>query len=108
MVMEAGTLRHKIVIEKSTHVSNSFNEQTETWVSFLETWAGLRSLTGGERVIASQTAAKENVVFKIRYAGGLSPKMRINKDGDIYEISSIQDLDARKRELTIYAYTTEV
>ena len=104
--MQAGTLRHLVVIQKTTHIVNSFNEQIDTPVEFAQVWASVRPLTGSERVIASQTAAKETTVFGMRYLRNLTAKMTILFDGNTYNISSIQDKDARKRELTIYAQSS--
>lgn len=101
--MQAGKLRHRLVIEKTTHVVNAFGEQESTWKTFAEVWGRIRPLTGSERFIAAQTAAAEDAVFHVRYLSGLSPKMRIICEGNNYDITSISDLEERNRELVIYA-----
>ncbi len=101
--MQAGKLRHRLTIEKTTHVVNAFGEQESTWKTFAEVWGQNRPLTGSERFIAAQTHAAEDAVFHIRYLEGLSPKMRVICKGLYYDITSINDLEERGRELVIYA-----
>jgi SPP1 family predicted phage head-tail adaptor len=101
--MVAGKLRHKLTIEKTTHITNAFGEQESTWKTFAEVWGRIRPLTGSERVVAAQTAAMEDAVFDIRYLEGIDPKMRINVNGKHYDISSIQDIEERNRSLVVYA-----
>ncbi len=101
--MQAGKLRHKLTFVKSTHISNAFGEQESTWKTYAEVWGRIRPLTGSERYVVAQTQAFEDAVFNIRYLDGLSPKMRIVCNAINYDITSIQNLDERNRELVIYA-----
>jgi SPP1 family predicted phage head-tail adaptor len=101
--MQAGSLRHRLTFEKTTHSINAYGEQESTWKTFAEVWGRLRPLTGSERFIAAQTQAAEDAVFHVRYLEGLSPKMRIICGGNNYDITSITDLEERNRELVIYA-----
>ena len=102
--MQAGKMRHEIVIQKSTYTVDSFGGRTDVWVDFLECWASCRALTGREAFNMQQFSASIDRVFQIRYSTGITPDMRIlnNEDGLYHDIVSGVDDDGRRRDLTIY------
>jgi SPP1 family predicted phage head-tail adaptor len=98
--MRAGKLRHRITIEAAT-VANVFGEEVETWTTFAEVWAAKEDLAGREFFAAQQTTAEVTTRFRLRYLDGVTPKMRINSDGVLYNIESVQDPDGRRVELIL-------
>ena len=101
--MQAGKMRHEIIIQKSTYTVDSFGGRTDVWVDFIECWAACRALTGREAFNMQQFSATIDRVFNIRYADGITPDMRIlNDDGLYHDIVSVVDDDGRRQDLTIY------
>jgi len=49
-------------------------------------------LAGGETLEADQFVAKADTRFRIRYLDGLTRKMRISYNGDLYNILSIGEV----------------
>ena len=101
--MRAGQLRNRIVIEAPGATQNAYGEPVETWTTFLTTWAKREDLTGREALLASQTQAEVTTRFVTRYAEGVTAKMRITSDGQLYNVESVQDPEGRRRTLVIMA-----
>lgn len=101
--MQAGKLRHRVTVEQASTVANAFGEPAETWAPFATVWASREDLSGREQFLAQQWRADVTTRFVVRYVAGLTPAMRINDGGTLYNINSIADADGRARTLTILA-----
>lgn len=99
--MRAGKLKHRVLIEKPTEEKNSFGEITTTWSTHVTRWAQVEQLTGAEYWTAKQINDKDIVRFYVRYASGVTHKMRIKYNDNYYYITSIADWDGAKRKLEI-------
>jgi SPP1 family predicted phage head-tail adaptor len=105
--MQAGALRHRIVIEQATETQNALGEPIETWLPLAVVWASREDVTGREAYAAQQISADVTTRFTCRYmpfiTDGLTAKMRIVSDEVAYDIASIADPDGRRRTLVIMA-----
>lgn len=101
--MEAGKLRHRIMIEAPTGAQNEFGEPVEGWSLFASVWASREDLTGREAFLAQQAKSEVTSRFRVRYLDGVTGSMRISSDGVLYNIESVQDVDGRRRSLVLLA-----
>lgn len=103
MVIQAGKLRHSIVIQQNTPTPDSFGEQDPSWSTFATVFADIKPLTSREFWDAKQVNAENTLKFIIRYLSGLDSKMRISWDSRLFNIESIINVDERNEKIVILA-----
>ncbi|TGE31326.1 phage head closure protein [Desulfosporosinus sp. Sb-LF] len=105
--MQAGQLRHKLDIETELNIRDTYGQTTHEWVVFLHgLWAAIEPLTGREYYAAQQVNAEISHRIKIRYKGGIKPKMRVKYGDRYFNILAVLDITERHRE--IHLMCTEV
>lgn len=100
--MRLGNLDRRIVIESATEAQDSYGEAIKTWSTFATVWAKATPNRGDERFAANQIVAQADSMFRIRWQSGVTTKMRINYDGQIYDIVYLAEL-GRHEALDLYA-----
>lgn len=68
-----------------------------------ECHASVRGLRGREFYNAAAVQAQNDKVFSCRYFKGLTPDMQIKYNNELYNITSINDLNEKHREYEIRA-----
>lgn len=101
MELPAGPLDRRITIESRTIVQSSTGAPTETWATFATVWASKRDLKGREYFEARQDQAEVTTEFKIRHLSGLQREMRIQLDGDTYDIQHIAEIGRREGQMIL-------
>lgn len=96
-------MRNKINIIKRTDLSNYFGETIDTWVPiFSDIWASKEPLLGKEFFSAEAVQSKVEVKFRTYWFDGVTNEMRIECDGEVYDIISAINVKSLNRELLIY------
>ena len=75
--MRAGKLRHYITIETPTNTVDSNGDRTESWATFVNTWASIETGNGREFFAARQVMADLTHTIRLRYRINIEPQMRI-------------------------------
>jgi SPP1 family predicted phage head-tail adaptor len=101
MVMRAGGLRHRIVIQEATETQNSFNEAVPVWSTFAERYASLVPQSGREFIAASQIVPELQALITLRWVNGVTPKMRVQMGTRVFDILAVLDLEGRNREMQL-------
>lgn len=99
--MNAGQLRHRVVIESRTGTQDSVGQPIDDWSVFAELWAAVEPLTGRELFSAQQVNAETTTRVRMRYREGLDTSMRIVHHGINYNILNIIDPEMRHIELQL-------
>lgn len=99
--MRAGTLRHRIVVERPT-VANDRGIPSKTWASVGQRWASITPLVGRELEFAKSTHADVTHKITCRYIDA-NAKDRITFNGRTLEIISALNTDERNIETVIMA-----
>lgn len=68
----------------------------ETWTDLATVWANVRELRGTERFEAAQLTALVDAYFTIRYRPDVVPHMRLNYEGDLFDIQEVLELPRRE------------
>ncbi len=102
--MRAGRLDKKInIINPVETQSTASGEMTITWSTFLKNrWANVCPLQGRELYQSKQWNAEVDYKITMRYATGLSPRMRVVYNGSSYHIHSIINLYDENQEIQLY------
>ena len=87
--MQAGRLRHRLVIRQPTVSRNEVGEEIITWATLATVWGRLEALRGEEQLAAKQLTAEIVARATLRYRADVSTDMRIQYDGSEYDIDAV-------------------
>jgi SPP1 family predicted phage head-tail adaptor len=92
MPMDARRFDKRITIESRTETRTSSGAITISWGRYLDTWA--QSLYQGSRefVAASQVHSEVSAVFIIRSGAAVDNRMRVNYQGQLFDIVAVDIL----------------
>lgn len=98
--MNAGELRESIELQNYTSVDDGYGGQTQTWETVMTTAARIRTLKGGETVIAGRLTGTQTLVITVRYQPDMEDvtpawRARNARSGTMYNIRSVT-VDERK------------
>lgn len=102
--MQAGGLRHRVVIESATEAANATGELIPIWSALATRWASVEPLQGRERFAAQQAQPETDHRIRLRYdtaLAGLKPKMRAKFGTRVFDILAVLNLGERKREFEL-------
>ena len=93
--MQAGRLRHRVIIESVSQVQDSLGDTTDTWSTVDTVSASITPTTGNERSENNQVVAQTTHKIVIRAYSALTPKHRFKFDTRIFGILRVLDFDER-------------
>lgn len=99
--MRVGKYRNRIKILKLEKTQDSSGNIIEDWVEHKKVWAKIFNLQGRQYWEAKQAQSEVTGEIRIRYTDDLTTDMRIKHGEKEYDIESLFDADARRRELVI-------
>lgn len=107
--MEAGKLRHRVVIEKNTPSLDAYGQPVPGWppgggAVFALRWASVEPLRGRELFTAQQVKPDVTHRVRLRWLKGLTTAMRIRHAGRYLNIDSIINRDERNIELELICH----
>lgn len=97
--MKAGTLRHKVTIQKASQTLDSSRQPTDLWVKVADVWAAVEPLSGRELVVAQQQQPDVTHRVRMRARTDVKAKMRVRHDNRSLYIGSVVNVDERDKEL---------
>lgn len=75
--MQAGKLRHRVIIESAVVSQDSFGGETTTWSAAGTVWASVEPLRGREYLEAKQQQIEVSTRIRMRYRAGVTSGMRL-------------------------------
>ena len=97
--MEAGQLRHKLTLQRSSKTTAVGGKRTTTWTDVAEMYASIKPLEGTELQAAQATNAKASHEIVTRYRAGVTPKHRFAFGSRTFNIKSVLNVDERSATL---------
>lgn len=101
-MLDAGTLRHRVTLQRPTVIVSPYGERTTSWIDFDECWASFTPLS--VRDFVAQSGVQEQVVARvvIRYRDDVDATMRVIHRGKTYNIQGVlPDPDSGLEYLTL-------
>lgn len=96
--MRAGRKDRRIEIQQLTTTKSDFGSDAEAWNLYKEVWAMYIPVAGKEPYNSNQLHSEIEVLFRIDYIAGISPKThRIKYAGVIYDITAALEIEGRKQ-----------
>ena len=104
--MRAGTLRHRVTLQKPTVVDDGQGGKTTTWTTgqVTDVPAAIEPLMGREAIEASKVQGTMSHRITIRYSSavsGLTPTWRVVFGSRTFEIHAVKQIDERRREVQL-------
>jgi len=98
----AGSLRHRVTIQKPVYEQDSFGDVTPGWVNVANIWASVKFLSAREFVAANAEQSKIVARITIRHRNNIDATMRIFFRGQYYNIEGVlPDPDSGLEYLTL-------
>lgn len=94
--MQPGQLDRQIEIHAPTTSVDAIGQETVSWSLWAKPWAQYETSTGDETFDAAQRTAEQKGTFRIRYRPGVTPKMRVVYDTQIYDILDVAEPNRRE------------
>lgn len=104
--MKGINFKHRITLKETTTILDELLQEIEEVVEFGSFWADIKTVHGKEFHSAGQTALKNTIRFIMRYVPGVNSNMKIEYNGELYEIEEILNDNMANRTLTIIARAT--
>lgn len=103
--MQAGNLRSQITIQERSKTPDSFGGQSPLWKDVYKVRCFAQPTGGSEAEHGGAVRALQKYLFTIRYgsAPDVSPAHRIVFNGQFFDITAVNDVDSRHREIQIQA-----
>lgn len=102
--MQAGTLRHRIIIERKVAGSpqqNALGEPDTVWTTYLVVSASVDPVTGKEPFIAQEHLSRVSTKIRMRYRAGVTHDMRVSFNGNVYDIKAVLNWGERNIEMLL-------
>lgn len=104
--MNAGKLRHRIVLDQPINTQIASGEEIVTWQVYGVVWAMVEPLRGREQFQANQVLAEMDTRITIRWSpnvDAIRATWRARFQGLIYDFKSITHVNLAHREIEIMA-----
>ena len=102
--MEAGKLRHKILIQKASEDFDENGELIQNWdnaTTFAEAYAEILPAVGREFWASKQIVAEITGKMRLRYIAGVNSKMRVKFGSRIFNIIVPINIEEKNIELVL-------
>lgn len=100
-------MRHRVVIERRSATQDAAGEPTVAWTTVVDRRASMRRSPGTEVFSSEQRLGRVPTEFRLRYAAGILPQMRLRLTSEtpekLYNVLSAIDPDGRRSELIVTA-----
>ena len=103
--MQAGLLRHRVTLQQRSTGEDALGQQTLVWTDVAALSAHIEQLAGRELMSANAEHAENTARVTIRYRPAVFEKMRLLFGAVVYDITSVSDLDGRRRLLELMCKT---
>jgi len=99
--MNAGRLRHAVILYAPVETQNTYGEPEVRWQKVADLWARIEPLQGREYFAAKQAVSEIEARLTIRYRSDVTAKMKITHGAIDYLIEAIINPEERNRELQL-------
>ena len=103
--MRAGSLSHRVTLERLEEAVEASGEAVATWTAYAEVWAERVTLSAEEFLTGPGEGERRSAVFRIRYRGEVRLEDRLTHDGTAYGLTEIVEL-GRKAGLELRGVAT--
>lgn len=100
VAMQAGTLRHRVQLQRRAPGRDAAGQPTTTWESVATVWADVRHQGGLETIKAGAATSVVQASIRIRHRAGVDSGMRALHGARTYNILAVLP-DARRESIDL-------
>lgn len=100
-MIRAGQLRQVVVIEKPINTKGNMGGTSSGWQTFATVRAQLSPLSGRETLSADMIDSEVTARAYLRYIPGITTDMRLNHNGELWNIKAVINQHSRNRQLEL-------
>lgn len=100
-MIQAGKLSNRIDLQRNNGARNSKGELIDSWETYATVSAEILTGAGAERILGQQVSAVSNVMVRIRYYPGVSPKHRAKFGDRTFDINNVDNVAQGNREMIL-------
>lgn len=101
--MQAGTLRHRLILQHASETQDAYGETLKTWGTLATVWGSVEPLRMREYLEAQQTQAQGTHRITVRYREGLTPLHRVLHRERVFEVVAVLNPEERREMLHFLA-----
>lgn len=104
VLLNPGVPTKKITIQQTSQSQSGTGMVTDTWTTYCERYAAIRTMGGREGLIAAQVFGQRTVKFILDYdslVGSITTKMRISWNSRTFDIVDVENIDEENREVVL-------
>lgn len=95
--IKSGELDRLVTIQDDVGVKDEYGQTTTVWQDVhTDIPCGITFIKGHEQFESTQEVANLTTDFKIRFIEGITPRMRLVFEGEIYDIKRVIEITRRK------------
>lgn len=98
--MRPGSMDRRITIQQRTQTRDANGAALDSWSTWAECWAEVKykqpSAEQGEVYASDKFTAQMMADFRIRYKAGLVPTMRLQYEGQTWNIRAVSEIGRRE------------
>ena len=102
-LIDVAELRHRIVVQRLTNVSDNMGGFTTTWTTYATLWAKVEPVSASERLYQEKIEYQRSHKVVIRYRADITTDMRFTFKGRTFQIKGTHVPDERRVYLFIDA-----
>lgn len=96
-----GNLRHKITLLTEQIEADAGGGTAVTWVAGDRLWASVERLQSTQDFLGERRRRLKRIAATVRYRASFMAGLRLLYGDDVFEITSVEDIDDRRRRLTL-------
>lgn len=104
--MQAGRLRHRVIIQSAVEARNAYGEAIKTWSTVATVYASVEPIRGREMFDAEQVQSEVTHRVRLRYRPGLTSQMRLLFNARTFEVQTVINVNERNREVQLMCKET--
>lgn len=99
--MDAGLMRHKVIVQKLSQAQNEFGEVEQAWVDVVTVRASINALSERDFIAGLSEQAEATHKVTIRYNKLVDRTMRVQFGGRLFSILHIRDPWEKHHEMVL-------
>jgi SPP1 family predicted phage head-tail adaptor len=108
MATTIGKLDRRVTLfNKGSGTLDSWGQPTDAVAAIATVWATVTGVSGSESLRIGKIIERANVVFRVRYRGGLkASRLTVEHEAKSYEVIHVDEVE-RRRFIDLYAFAID-
>lgn len=96
---DIGAMRHRVTLEAAVDTPGAGGVAARSWITLGQVWAQITPGNAGIRFKEARLTMEGIFTIRMRYRDGLRAAGRIVRDGRVFSVEGVRDVDEARRVL---------